>query len=267
MCDAGNDEIVTIYVPEFAPDGAFFRLEVICWINKPVTRLPMFAKLRTMAKGNFHIPLLIAMTVAISGCGGRDGRDVPRMTNDSFQTAESRKCLSDLRAQNVRFSVLPNQNKGGGCRTIDTIKIMDLGTETSNLGPITCPLAANFAAWAKHAVRPAAKHYLGADVVRIETFGTYSCRNVNNGRSGKLSQHAYANAIDVSAFVLRDGRRISLLSGWNGTSQERNFLRRLHQSACKRFGTVLGPDYNGAHANHFHFDMAKSMKDGSAYCR
>ncbi|MBP6581207.1 MAG: extensin family protein, partial [Sphingorhabdus sp.] len=40
-----------------------------------------------------------------------------------------------------------------------------------------------------------------------------------------------------------------------------------HQSACKRFGTVLGPDYNSAHANHFHFDMAQSMNDGSAYCR
>jgi hypothetical protein len=97
--------------------------------------------------------------------------------------------------------------------------------------------------------------------------GTYSCRNVNGGRSGKLSEHAFGNAVDVSAFVLRDGRRVSVLSGWHGKSDEREFLRRLHQSACKRFGTVLGPDYNSAHANHFHFDMAKSMKDGSAYCR
>jgi hypothetical protein len=216
----------------------------------------------------FTLPLVVLLaTLTLSGCGGREERDIPRVTNDSFSSAESRKCLADLKAQSVRFQVLPNQLRGGGCRTIDTIKVLDLGTETANLGPMTCPLAANFAAWARHAVRPAARQYLGSDVVRIETFGTYSCRNVNGGRSGKLSEHAYANAVDVSAFILRDGRRISLLNNWNGQPQERAFLRRLHQSACKRFGTVLGPEYNAQHANHFHFDMAKSMKDGSAFCR
>jgi hypothetical protein len=120
---------------------------------------------------------------------------------------------------------------------------------------------------ARYAVRPAAKQYLGADVVRIETMGTFNCRNIYGGRSGKLSEHAFANAVDVSAFVLRDGRRVSVLSGWNGSSEERAFLRRLHQSACKRFGTVLGPDYNAAHANHFHLDMARSMRNGTSFCR
>jgi hypothetical protein len=220
-----------------------------------------------MQKRPFFLLAVLIAPIALTACGSRDDRDIPRVTNDSFSSNESRKCLTDLKAQSVRFQVLPNQMRGGGCRTIDTIKLLDLGTETANLGPMTCPLAANFAAWARHAVRPAAKQYLGSDVVRIETFGTYSCRNVNGGRSGKLSQHAYANAVDVSAFVLRDGRRISLLNNWNGEPQERAFLRRIHQSACKRFGTVLGPEYNAQHANHFHFDMAKSMKDGSVFCR
>ncbi len=180
---------------------------------------------------------------------------------------DARICLSDLKSKSVKFSALPNQSFGGGCRTIDTIKLMDFGTPTTNLGAMTCPLAANFAAWAKHAVNPAARHFLGSDVIRIETMGTYSCRIVNGGRSGKLSQHAFGNAVDISAFVLDDGRRVSVLNGWRGNQREQQFLRRLHQSACKRFGTVLGPDYNNAHANHFHFDMAQSMQDGSAYCR
>lgn len=225
------------------------------------------AKTGIMLGRKIYFPSGLIVIVALAGCGGRDGRDISRPVNDSFNTAESRKCLSELKAQSVRFTVLPNKNLGGGCRTIDTIKVMDLGTEATNLGPMTCPLASKFAAWAKFAVRPAARQFLGSDVVRIETFGTYSCRNVNGGRSGKLSEHAFANAIDISAFVLRDGRRISVLSGWNGKSEEREFLKRLHQSACKRFGTVLGPEYNAQHANHFHFDMSKSMKDGSAYCR
>lgn len=211
-------------------------------------------------------PVLI-FALLVTACGGREGRDVVRRDNDAFKSEPARQCLSTLKANDVRFTPLPNQSFGGGCQTIDTVKLMSFATEASNLGAMTCPLAANFTAWAKFAVRPAAKKYLGSDVVRIETMGTYNCRNVNGARSGKLSEHAFGNAVDVSAFILKDGRRISVLNGWNGKPDERAFLRRLHESACKRFGTVLGPNYNAAHANHFHFDMGKSMKDGSAFCR
>lgn len=211
-------------------------------------------------------PILL-LALLVTACGGRTERDVVRRDNDAFKGEDARKCLSTLKANDIRFSPLPNQSFGGGCKTIDTVKLMQFATEASNLGPMTCPLAANFAAWAKYAVRPAARQYLGSDVVRIETMGTYSCRNVVGGRGGRLSEHAFGNAVDVSAFVLKDGRRISVLTGWSGKADERAFLRRLHESACKRFGTVLGPNYNAAHANHFHFDMAKSMKDGSSFCR
>jgi hypothetical protein len=210
---------------------------------------------------------ILILALLVSACGGREDRDVVRRDNDAFKSEGGRQCLSTLKAADVRFTPLPNQSYGGGCQTIDTVKLMQLATDTTNLGPMTCPLAASFAAWAKNAVRPAARQYLGSDVVRIETMGTYNCRNVNGSRSGRLSEHAFGNAVDVSGFVLADGRRITVLSGWNGKKDEREFLRRLHQSACKRFGTVLGPDYNAAHANHLHFDMGKSMKDGSAYCR
>lgn len=210
---------------------------------------------------------VLLLALLVTACGGRSDRETVRRDNDAFRTDTSRQCLASLKAAEVQFTPLPNQNFAGGCRTIDTIKLMSFATEATNLGPMTCPLAANFAAWAKHAVRPAAQHYFKSEVVRIETMGTFNCRNVNGGRSGKLSEHAFGNAIDISAFILRDGRRISVLNGWAGKADERAFLRRLHQSACKRFGTVLGPDYNAAHANHFHFDMARSMKDGTAYCR
>ncbi len=220
-----------------------------------------------MVFGKCHLVILTGATLSLAACGGRENTEVVRPANVSFQTTDARVCLSNLKSNSIKFSALPNQSFGGGCRTIDTVKLMDFGTPATNLGAMTCPLAANFSAWARHAVAPAARQYLGSEVVRIETMGTYSCRNINGGRSGKLSQHAFGNAVDISAFVLKDGRRVSVLNGWHGKSDEREFLRRLHQSACKRFGTVLGPDYNGAHANHFHFDMTQSMKDGSAYCR
>jgi hypothetical protein len=91
--------------------------------------------------------------------------------------------------------------------------------------------------------------------------GSYNCRNVAG--SDRLSAHANANAIDVSGFVLADGRRITVLGGWTrGTRAEREFLRVIHGSACKRFGTVLGPGYNAAHANHLHLEHSSS-----AFCR
>ena len=187
----------------------------------------------------------------------------PQMTAaPSFNSPEAQQCAVDLKQAGVKFTPLPNQDHGGGCSSIDSVKLLDIGTPTSGLGAMTCPLARNFAAWAQYAVKPAAQKYFGQRVVKIETFGTYSCRNIYGGRSGRLSQHAYSNAIDVSGFVLADGRRIMLDGGWKGDKPSQDFLRALHKSACRRFGTVLSPDYNAAHYNHFHMDMS-----GNGYCR
>ncbi len=205
----------------------------------------------------------------LAGCIG--GADRPNQSNQerpgtssapSFTSAQSRQCVADLKRAGVRFTPLPDREFGGGCSAIDSVKLLDIGTPVTNLGAMTCPLARNFAAWVRFAVRPAAKQYFGSDVVKVETYGSYSCRNVNGGRSGRLSQHALSNAVDVSGFVLADGRRIMLNGGWNGDQASQDFLRALHKSACRRFGTVLSPDYNAAHYNHFHLDMS-----GNGYCR
>jgi hypothetical protein len=219
-----------------------------------------------MSLGLLQRFLLIAGVFALASCGGREKPQSSR-SGDNMTSQSARQCLAGLKSKSVRFAGLPSKSFDGGCRMIDTIKLMDFGTPTTNLGAMTCPLASSFTDWARYGVAPAAKHYLGSEVVKIETMGTFNCRAVNGSRSGKLSEHAFANAVDVSAFVLRDGRRVSVLNGWRGSSEEQAFLRRLHQSACKRFGTVLGPEYNAAHANHFHFDMAKSTSNGTAYCR
>ncbi len=212
-----------------------------------------------------------SILVALGAVAAMTGSCVARKSPEAVQreaSADARQCLAGLTAKSIRFTRLPDRNFSGGCRTIDTIKLMDFGTPTTNLGAMTCPLAENFAAWAQFAARPAAKQYLGSEIAKIETFGTYSCRNIGGGQSGRLSEHGLANAVDVSAFVLKNGRRVTVLEGWNGKQDEREFLRRIHQSACKRFGTVLGPEYNAAHANHFHLDMAAGRSGGIwSYCR
>ena len=188
----------------------------------------------------------------------------PQVTRPALAmpSADTQACFAQLNDAGVRFTPLPDQEFGGGCNARGALRLNDIGTPVTNTGPITCPLARNFAAWVRHAVKPAAQQIFGQDMVRVETFGTYSCRNIYGGRSGRLSEHARANAIDVSAFVLADGRRITLLAGWTGSAGEREFLRLIRQSACRRFPTVLSPDYNAAHANHFHFDMS-----GQGFCR
>lgn len=179
---------------------------------------------------------------------------------------QSRQCLAELGATRASFAPLPDQYSSGGCSTLNTVLLSSLQSDyaslaLSNIGPVTCPLANTFAGWARYGVDRAARQILGSALVRIETMGSYSCRNVAG--TGRLSAHATANAIDVSAFILADGRRISVLDDWTqGTSAERQFLRVVHESACKRFGTVLGPDYNAAHRNHLHVETG-----GGSYCR
>jgi len=178
----------------------------------------------------------------------------------------SRVCLAKLGQTGTQFQPVADQYYGAGCATVGTVKIAALGGdkgafELTNVGPLQCGTAESFAAWARYGVDRAAQQILGSRLERIETMGTYSCRNVAG--SARRSAHATAAAIDVSAFVLADGRRISLAGDWDGGSQkERQFLRTVHRSACKRFGTVLGPDYNAAHRDHFHME-----RSGRGFCR
>ena len=93
--------------------------------------------------------------------------------------------------------------------------------------------------------------------------GSFACRNVAG--SGRRSAHATGAAIDISGFVLEDGRRIMVRSAWlGGSDREREFLRVVQQSACKRFDTVLSPDYNAAHHDHLHLEGVIGTK---SYCR
>ncbi len=120
-----------------------------------------------------------------------------------------------------------------------------------------CAIALRLLMWERHALQPAARDILGTTVARIDHFGSYSCRPIRNhrGPTGRMSEHATANAFDISGFVLADGRRISLRRGWDGPSDEAAFLRRARDGLCDYFRVVLSPDYNALHADHFHVDQ------------
>ena len=218
------------------------------------------------------LPLL---ALALAGCGsvvpdGRTGGGTPRSAGAVGSVPvdpAARQCLTELGSTGSRFSPLPDRYDGGGCAlrnavTLGSVKGDLAALEVAKLGPVACPTAQAFTAWARFGVDRAARQLLGSPVAQIETFGSYACRNVAG--SNRRSAHATAEAIDVAAFVLADGRRISVKDDWNGGAPaEREFLRTVQGSACKRFGTVLGPEYNAAHHDHFHLERGGR----SGFCR
>jgi len=85
---------------------------------------------------------------------------------------------------------------------------------------------------------------------------SYMCRNVNNATEGSLSFHAFADALDVTGFKLEDGRTITVEGDWaDALSAEGRLLRYAHDAACSQFTTVLGPEANAQHHDHFHVDL------------
>jgi hypothetical protein len=214
---------------------------------------------------NVHGPIFLLALSLLSGCvAPPHGHRTPvNRTPGAIATNASMKaCTSDLTKLNVRYTILPNQDFGSGCSAINAVQLIDIGVAVTNTKAIQCPLARAFALWARGPAQVAAQAEFGERIVRIETMGTYSCRQVKGVQSSKLSEHARANAIDISGFILADGRRVTVEGGWNGQGDERAFLRSVRAAACQQFQTVLSPDYNAAHYNHLHFDLGRGP-----YCR
>lgn len=166
------------------------------------------------------------------------------------------QCMAVLDRSQLQAEPIADRSTGAFCGFHNAVAV-----ERSSVaygGPAlraTCALAAALYVWEREVVAPAARQYLGGKVSRITHVGTYACRRVNGSASGRPSQHATANAIDITGFRLADGRRVSVLSGWNGSAQQRAFLRAVRDGGCKLFRGVLSPDYNALHRDHFHLDM------------
>lgn len=214
---------------------------------------------------------LIMFSAALAGCGfvpgGRSEQTVRSPASSGIAVnPDAGKCLAKLGETGTRFTPIPDRYYGVGCSTVNAVTLNALQGDRAqfslaNIGPVTCPTANLMIGWVRFGVDRAARQILGSPLEKIETMGSYSCRNVAG--TSRRSAHSTAEAIDVSAFILADGRRISVLNDWSdGTKAEREFLKVVHRSACKRFGTVLGPDYNTAHLDHLHLE-----KGSGAFCR
>jgi hypothetical protein len=151
--------------------------------------------------------------------------------------------------------IAPIKAKVKGCGLKDGVRVTSVsGVRLSQAATIDCATAKALNTWVDQVVQPA----YGGRVVELKIAAHYICRSRNNIKGAKVSEHGRGKAVDVSAFVLDNGKVMSVLGGFNKT------MRRAYKGACGIFGTTLGPGSDGYHEDHLHLDTAQR---GSAYCR
>jgi hypothetical protein len=129
--------------------------------------------------------------------------------------------------------------------------------EVKPAATLACPIVSALEQWIVSAVQPAAHKWFGQPVVEIKQISAYSCRGMNGQVGARISEHAFGNALDIAAFVLADGKRITIKSSWHGSAEEQGFLRDVQAAACDQFTTVLAPGSNRFHYDHIHVDLMR----------
>lgn len=184
----------------------------------------------------------IALALTLTACGG--GED-------------------DIERSGIVAEKLGNVPGPGACGVPDAYRVTSVaGVRLSQPATLSRTTLDRLDVWLRTQAIPTIGNR-GGGLVGITVPAHYACRTRNNRRGARLSEHAKGNAIDISAFVMADGSRLTVLGDWNGRNS--NVMRRLHASACGSFGTVLGPNSDRFHQDHFHFDVA-SYRSGP-YCR
>ncbi|WP_336244433.1 extensin family protein [Roseovarius autotrophicus] len=137
------------------------------------------------------------------------------------------------------------------------------GVRLSQPATLDCPTARSLGRWVRKSAQPEVGR-MGGGLAGLRVPAHYACRSRNHQSGARISEHGKGRAIDIAALQLRDGSEISVLDDW-GKGQKGRILRRVHRDACGPFGTVLGPESDRYHRDHFHFDTARHR--GGPYCR
>jgi Extensin-like protein C-terminus len=171
--------------------------------------------------------------------------------------------------QRDRYSAPYSSPPPYSARPVTAAPLPRLGPERGNpvaaVGPVAlrptatlaCPIVSALDRWLADSVQPAAQRWFGTRVAEIKQISAYSCRGMNGNPNAHISEHAFGNALDIAAFTLADGRRISVKDGWRGLPEEQGFLRDVQAAACQQFNTVLAPGSNRYHYDHIHVDLMR----------
>ena len=189
-------------------------------------------------------------------------RKVRRLARQHAKLRTKGAVCNDLDIQGEVIGRVPG--KIAGCGISNAVRVRSIaGVTLSQASVMDCSTAQALKVWTEESAQPALGR-LGGGLKTLRVAAHYSCRTRNNKKGARISEHGKGRAIDISGFTLRDGTKISVLKGWIARETAKP-LRLMHRGACGPFGTVLGPDADRYHRDHFHFDTAR-YRTGT-YCR
>ena len=162
----------------------------------------------------------------------------------------------------TKINAIPGRIPGCGISNPVRVTSVD-GVKLTVAATINCDAARALKKWVAQSVKPTVGK-TGGGVSSLRVVAHYSCRTRNNQPGARISEHGKGNAIDIAAINLKNGTALTVLNGWRDRSQGK-ILKRVHAQACGTFGTVLGPNADRFHQDHFHFDVARHR--GGSYCR
>lgn len=173
---------------------------------------------------------------------------------DNAVPEEERACQQRLTQLGAAYTVLPALTGPGACGAPHPLELTALSARVTVTGKptVTCRLAEALALWARDGL---ATSDGAAAVTSVEVGTSYQCRGRNHDDTAPLSEHAFANGVDIAAFRLADGRTIAV-----GSKVEEDLQAAIRRAACSAFMTVLGPGSPG-HGEHWHFDMRQRRND------
>jgi hypothetical protein len=175
-------------------------------------------------------------------------------------------CLERLTKLGLQAEPAPAIHNGT-CGTEHPVKLSRLtnGVEVSPAVTVTCPVAEALGRWTLESVSGEADRLLGHGPKKILIGTSYECRSQNRQAGAKLSEHAFANAVDVMGFEF-DKRAAIAIAPRADESPEALFQAAVRSKACAYFTTVLGPGSDAAHSNHLHLDL-RGRRGTSRICQ
>jgi hypothetical protein len=220
--------------------------------------------LRAMSMYRVIPAFCVALGVVFTGCSKQQSFVA---APEPWREIDERQCLAAGVVRETPFinsrSALGGPSVCGAARPFEVSATAGGRISMKPSATLRCPMVPAVEHWTTTVVEPAARRAFGEPVVQFKVAASYGCRPRNGVWGAKLSEHGFANALDVSAFVLASGRTVTVREGWNGRFDERQFLRDVHKGACVTFTTVLGPLADAYHRDHFHFDLARHGRDGT----
>lgn len=158
--------------------------------------------------------------------------------------------------------------RDGACGAGEPLLVSRLpgGVELSPAATVVCPVAEALALWTEEAVIPAGQHHMERPPTKILTGTSYECRNRNRQEGAQLSEHAFANAVDVVGFAFPDRSNLLIAHQAAEDTPEALFQAAIRAQACAYFTTVLGPGADAAHEDHLHLDL-RARRGGLKLCQ